>query len=119
MHGSSDMSNTQRGPIPKLDPPTQHRIRQLLNTYSGEWTRRGPLVFMLDRREDEDPVHTAYVEQPIGTFASDDAAELVLLLREWFWPLHNEIVMLRKRLADAQEERRLLYAELRKDGIIV
>lgn len=111
-----------RGRPARMPDSDMHRLRQLLNTYSGVWVRRGPLLFQQDHAEGfESGSNLGEVTEEVllGTCTTDDVAELVLLLRGWFWPLYNETVMLRKKLADARTERRQLEETLRKEGFIV
>jgi len=98
-----------------MKPTDTHRLRQLLNTYSGTWMARGRLLFMQETVEG----FNAETETRLGETTSDDLAELLVLLRHAYWPLVNEITMLRKKLEDAREERRLLAEQLRKEGLIV
>lgn len=89
-----------------LDEPDLQRARALLNTYSGPWAMRDRELLQQDTedslgREVETMTRLARGDSP-------DVIEMFMLLRHWFWPMHNEIVRLRKQLADVKAA----YAEL-------
>lgn len=81
-----------------------HRLRQLLNTYSARWLWRHDRLLMIEEEEDEMGVPPAARETELARCASADVAEMLVLLRSLFWPLWNELVMTRKKLADATRE---------------
>lgn len=91
------------------------RLRALLNTHSGKWQRRGDWIFMRETDDVDDGAHV--VETRLARCSNDDVAELLVLLREWFWPLWNELVLTRKKLADAQKECTELTKLLKREGV--